>query len=233
LLLFTFYLSYYPLFDTQNPSPTFTTELFDEFSRQFQYQFKFLPLPVKRFYNWPQQAEIDFKYPDNSNWLVAPALKESLLYSDSSVKLVTGTITAKNKAFGKPEDFKVLGTLLGFYPQLWLEQINSGKVRLYENPSTLVLIQQLLHGHVDGLDLEPSVVAHHLSLLGRNGELELNKAFAYSVYDFKLSTSKHPEVIKNFNQFLRNNQEFIQQLKDKYQILDHKPYLRSHTVKAS
>jgi len=220
---------YYPLYDFRNGNASYTSDLFNEFGRQYNHEFEFLPLPIKRFSMWLLEEQIDFKYPDNVRWNDNLFIDnkhvntDTFIYSESTIKLVAGTITPVGKHIDR-NNLKVLGTLLGFYPTQWIKQIENKKVVLYESSSTLVLLQQVLRGQVDGIDIEPSVVNHHLKLLGKPNALAINRNFTYEVYDYYLSTIKHEKVIKQFNQFLKDNQQFLKILREKYQIIDHRPY---------
>ena len=220
---------YYPLYDFRNGKVSYASELLNEFARQYNFDIQFMPVPIKRFSRWLIEEQIDFKYPDNVRWnnkLIIDDKRvntDNFIYSDSTIKLVAGTITPVEKPIN-PNDFKVLGTLLGFHPTQWIKQIENKRVTLYESSSTLVLLQQVLRGQIDGLDIEPSVANHHLKLLGKPGALAINKNFTYEVYDYYLSTIKHKDVIEQFNQFLKENRSFLEMLREKYEIIDHRPY---------
>lgn len=216
-------VSYYPLYDFSNGRGGYTQALLDEFGRQYGHTFTYLPLPIKRFSKWLIEHQIDFKYPDNVRWNPEGRVYDSFVYSEPTVRLVAGTLTLPQSEL-TPDKLRVLGTLLGFYPTQWIDKIKSGQVKLYEHSSTLVLIQQALRGHVDGIDIEPSVVNHHLKLLGKPGGLKVNKKFTYEVYDYYLSTIRHKDVILQFNEFLRNNKTFVAELQKKFEIIDPTPY---------
>lgn len=217
-------IPYYPLFDFNQTTPTYTTELFNEFGKQYGHTFRYVPLPIKRFEKWLEENEIDFKYPDNPRWFADKNAHKNLIFSDSTLELVAGTLTKSDSDLTE-DNFKVLGTILGFYPSIWIEKIIDKQINLFEHPSTMVLVRQVLEGQLDGIDLEMSVVNHYLAKLGREGELIINKDFKYEVYDYHLSTIKHKDVILQFNAFIAKNKTYILQLKTKFNIIDHKPYL--------
>ena len=220
-------LHYFPLFDFKNRHPTFTTELFDEFGKQFGYKFEFYPMPVKRFDKWLFEKDIDLKFPDNSRWNESEEvnrLSKVITYSRPVLHLVAGTITY-NKNIKHKKDVKILGTLLGFYPTKWINEINSGQVELYESSSTLMLVQQLIRGQLDAINLEPTVVNHYLNQIREKEFVYINKNIDYEVYSYHLSSIKYPKVISDFNKFLVDNSEYVEGLRKKYKITDHKEYL--------
>lgn len=219
-------LSYYPLFDFKNEHDTFTTELLKEFGNQYNYQFEYMAMPVKRFGMWLFEQDIDLKFPDNSRWNESDEvnlLAKQITYSSPVVELVAGTITA-NPNLKTKQEIKVLGTLLGFHPTKWLNEVRSGEVELYESSSTMMLLQQLLRGHLDAVNLEPSVVQHYLSIINKENSIAINRHFDFEVYSYHLSTVKHPSVIADFNEFLKGNAELLKSLKNKYKIIDPTPF---------
>lgn len=220
-------IDYYPLYEFKSNRDTYSKELLNKFAASKGYKFIYLPIPIKRFEKWFFDEKIDLKYPDNPYWYTDSALPKNTTFSQSTIKLVAGTTVLKTSLNKNKSSFKTLGTLLGFYPATWIKQIRDGQVKLYEDISTKILIKKLLAKHIDGVDLEPSVIQYYLKMLGENTEVAvINKRYEYEVYNVSLSTIKHPKVIIEFNDFLKNNQQLIEEMKQKYHIFDYKPYLK-------
>lgn len=216
-------IRYYPLYDVRGAENDYARDLLNEFGRQYDHHFTFQPLPIKRFEKWLINDNIDFRYPDNLDWYGDSPLKNKLTFSNATVQLVSGTLT--RASFTRNNEPIVLGTVLGFYSSPWFELIESGKASKYENSSTTVLVKQLLSGQLDGIDIDLSVVNHQLALMGEQGAVIINRQFEYDVYHYSLSTLKHPKVIAQFDQFLKDNKKYIEGLKKKYNLVDHLPYL--------
>ena len=220
-------VSYYPLYEFKTNRDTYSKELLNSFAASKGYKFTYLLLPLKRFETWLFDDKIDFKYPDNSCWHSNTSLSRKFIFSKSTIKLVAGTTVLKSSLKKNKSEFKHIGTLLGFYPKAWISQIRNGQVKLYEDVSTKILIQQLLAKHIDGIDLEPSVIRYYLDELGESTDVAvIEKKYDYEVYDYHFSTIKHPEIIKEFNEFLNSNKALLEELKKKYKIIDYKPYLK-------
>jgi len=218
-------VQYYPLFDFKSDKATFTKELLDAFAESKGYTFVYLSLPIKRFDKWLLEHKIDFKFPDNIRWYPDPSLRHKYVFSKPVLRLVAGTTVLKSFLAKDTEEFKSIGTLLGFYPTTWIKQIEAGKVKLHEEVSTKLLVKKLVTGHLDGIDIEPSVIEHYLKELDVKTEIAMiDKRFRYDVYDFHFSTIDHPGVIEEFNTFLRDNPTLVNQLRAKYKIFDHKPF---------
>jgi ABC-type amino acid transport substrate-binding protein len=220
-------VSYYPLFEFKSNRNTHTKELLNTFAASKGYKFTYVPLPIKRFQTWLIEDKIDFKYPDNSRWYADVKMTDKFTFSKSTIKLVAGTSVLKSSLKKNKPEFNSIGTLLGFYPTHWIEQIKSGEVKLYEDVSTKILVQQLIAGNIDGIDIEPSVIRYYLEELGKPSDTSIiDRRYSYDVYDFHLSTIKHTEIIKEFNKFLSNNKALLEQLNKKYKITDYRPYLK-------
>ena len=212
---------YYPLYEFKSNRNTHSRELLDAFSSTKGYKFIYLPLPIKRFETWLLEEKIDFKYPDNSRWYSSAKTTEKCTFSESTIKLIAGTSVLQSSLKKSTSEFKSIGTLLGFYPTHWIEQIQSGKVKLYEDVSTKILVQQLVSGNIDGIDIEPSVIQYYLEELGKPSDTStIDRRYDYDVYDFHFSTIKHPKIIEEFNEFLRENKALLEHLNKKYKITD-------------
>lgn len=173
-------------------------------------------MPIKRFERWLTEEKIDFKYPDNLRWYANPKTTKNSIFSHATIKLVSGTTVLKSSLKKSTAEFKAIGNLLGFYLPTWVEQINSGKVMLYQDASTKILLQQLIAGNIDGINIEPSVISHYLKVLGKPADtIAIDRRFTYQVHDFHLSTIKHPKIIREFNDFLHNNKALLEQLNKK------------------
>jgi len=77
-----------------------------------------------------------------------------------------------------------------------------------------------LYGNVDATNIDYNVIRHNLKRLGKPKAIILNTNIHHEEYSFHLSSIKHPKIIKQFDDFLQNNPQLLQQLKEKYSIID-------------
>jgi polar amino acid transport system substrate-binding protein len=218
-------VAYFPLYDFTEDRNNHAKALLDEFAKHVGIKFSYIPLPIKRFGDWLEAGKIDFRYPDSPLWKNEGDSSIPLIYSQPAINLVSGTIILRKNQHWQEDNIKRLGTLLGFHPTFWQPEIKAGDVTLVQHPSTTVLVQQLLHGYVDALDLEPSVVHAQLRHLKKSPqEAILAQNMRYQVYSYRLSTTKHPQVINQFDKFLENNPKLLKQLRAQFKIFDHQPY---------
>lgn len=217
-------VSYFPLYDFSPQYPnraSFTKELLSSFFNSKGYQYKFVPLPIKRFDKWYVEEAIDFKFPDNVRWRMGESKKLSITYSTPVLTLTAGTYVIKEKA-EQPRDYvKRLGTILGFFPTLWYDKIQDNSTALVELSSPYSIIKHMLHGNVDATNIDKNVINYNLQLLGQSRErIVLNKQIKNEQYAYHFSSISYPRIIEEFNHFLVENQQLIARIKLKYGIIE-------------
>ncbi|MGM0471899.1 MAG: substrate-binding periplasmic protein [Bacillota bacterium] len=199
----------------------FNRELLDMFAEAKGYEFEYRALPIKRLYHGFIAGNLDFKYPDNPYW--SSDLKEGkdITYSDPVVEYIDGVLVLpKNQGKGV-SDLDKLGIISGFTPFTYLEQIESGEIKTYENESYQGLLKQVLYGRVDGAYSNIAVSRYYLDkYMDGKDNLVFDSSLPYTKGYRHLASIKHSGVIKEFNQFLENNQDKVKKLKEKYQVED-------------
>ena len=216
-------VSYYPLYDfsaTDTNRPSYSKDVLTAFFEQHNYSYRFIALPIKRFNKWYVENGIDFKFPDNVRWRDDKQNKLNITFSQSVVKLMAGSYVLKNNAQYEKNDIKKLATIFGFAMTLWSDEIKNKKLKLIEEHTPYSIVKHMLHGNVDATNIDANVIRHNLKLLGKPQAIVLNMNIKHEVYSFHLSSIKHPNIIKQFDNFLQKNQKLLQQLKDRYDIID-------------
>ena len=214
-------VSYYPLYDFSSSNEnkaSFTKEVLSTFFEHKNYRYKFVPLPIKRFDKWYIEQNIDFKFPDNFRWRHDKENKLNITFSESVVKLMAGTYVLKANENFYRDDVQKLGTIMGFSPTLWEDKLSNKDFKLVEESAPISLIKHLIYQNIDGVNIDPNVIEYNLKRLSANTEVVLNKNIHHEVFSYHLSSIKHPEIIKEFNDFLKENAELVSQMKIKYGI---------------
>ena len=220
-------VNYFPYFDFSSKNPSFSKDLFDRFAKDSGHQITYLPLPIKQFSKWLFKENIDFKFPDNQRWQEQGLGPEHTLHFSDDILLMTAGTLVMDKNKHKPQSFIVnVGTIIGFQPTLWMEQIARGEVKLIEDRSPKILVKQLVHGIVDGLDIDLAVANYHVKELKLDNKIVLSQKIERQVFAYKLSSLKYPEVIAQFNRWLAQNEKFVTALKSRYEILAVEPDLK-------
>ena len=197
----------------------FARDLFDAFARDRGYAIEYRALPVPRLYASFFEGQVDFKFPDNANWKQDQRAGRKIHYSDPVAAFIDGTSMLPEKKIDSPDQIKRLGTMGGFTPWAWMDRIETGQTRLSENTHLAALVRQALAGRVDGVYASVAVVNYQLDhVLKRPGALVFNPALPYSRDDYHLSTLKRPEILGEFNDWMRKNRDRIATLKQKYGV---------------
>ena len=217
-------ISYYPYFDYNEANASLSKTILDQFAADHGYTITYLALPIKQFSKWLYINDIDFKYPDNPRWHSANNNEHNAqYYSDDMFHLTAGTVVLlankqKPKAF-----FKNLGMITGFDPTLWRADIASQRISLLDDTSPKVLMKHLVNGLIDGVDIDIAVAQHYLASLDLDTPLAYSDALPQEIFAHQLSTIRYPEIIIQFNQWLRQNVSFIDAAKVKFKIPDPVP----------
>ncbi len=193
----------------------FARQVLDAFFEAYDAPFEYRPLPVARLFQSFVDGRLDFKYPDNFLW--HPEMKTDLAiqYSDPIVSFIDG-ISVPPQSVGRAiETFQVLGTIRGFTRPSW----SSRRLQFLENDSFQGIVEQALIGRVEGVYANVDVVTYLLeNVLKRPDELVFDATLPYVSGHYRLSSIKHPDVIRSFNAWMQNNQRFLQALKAQYRL---------------
>lgn len=212
---------YYPQFDNENGIEYFgfARDLLDMFAKEKHYHFVYIIRPVKRLFHDFVKRDVDFKYPDNPFWQSDMKKEQKVCYSDSVVKYIDGVVVlAENKAIAL-SSFKTLGTIRGFTPYPYLDLIAQKKVLLSENSNYISLLRQVLAGRITGAYSNISVARYNLKEhLKKTGAIVFNPNLPHIKDSYYLSSILYPMIISEFNTFLKDNKEQIDQLKKKYKV---------------
>lgn len=213
-------IDYYPHYAFGHRSASFAKTILKAFFEEENISITFIPLPLKRFNRWYEEDKIDFKYPDNPEWRADEAVLFDIVYSKPVVISMAGSVVHKDNTDFELVDIKRLGTIAGFYPTLWIERIKAQKTQLVEDNNVVLVVKSVLHRMVDAINLDYSVVNYHLGNMNRRKHLVLSSRLPYNETPFHLSSIEHPELILRFNDFLKNNKEFIATAKRQFGIID-------------
>lgn len=203
----------------------FSRVLLDAFAKKMNYRFIYKPLPLRRLFSEFLDKKTDFKYPDNPNWSADLKKGITIRYSTRVVGAVTGVMVLPEKRTTGPEEFRELGTMMGFTPTAYTELIEAGKIRKTEAGATdfSSLLKMALMKRVDGVYLAIDVGAYHLrEILKKPGALVFNPNLPYDVQEYSLSSLKYPEIISEFDTFLTEEKAFVDKLKQEHHITEYR-----------
>lgn len=220
-------LDYYPHYDFKSAQPRgYFFDLIGLYSQWSGDEFSFKPLPVKRLYK--DSAELtDFVYPDNRAWQPHLDVDQNLTkhYSAPVIYTLGTTMVLPEKRLMQMAEFKVLANIHGFSPTLWFELKKDHKFKILDVPDAEFALRMALRGRVDAANVEYNVAQYHLKQMQAEQALVMAEHLPFTNLAFHLSSQKHPEQILRFNQFLIEQQDQIQKLKERYGLVEYKEQL--------
>lgn len=213
-------LDYYPVYAIQNGQYTgYARELLDAFAKERGYQFEYKPFPVNRLFANFFQGQVDFKFPDNPYWQKDLRTGKNVTYSASVVTYIDGTLVRPELKDAGLNQIKTLGTVAGFTPWAWTEAIKGKQVVLRENANFTALAQQVSAKRLDAAYASVAVMNYQLdNILKTSGALVFNSKLPFSKDNYFLSTLQHPEIVGEFDTWLKNHQDWVRALKKKYGV---------------
>lgn len=219
-------LDYYPLYaGRKGEYDGFARDFLDAFAAKQGYNFEYVVLPINRLFKaFLTDREVDFKFPDNPAWQADRRSGLKVFYSKSVVDVTEGLMVRTNKLGQGIAQIKIIGTVRGFTPLPYMDQINSGATLVQENSSFEGLLRQTLAGRVDAAYINVDVGAAVLKdVIGTPNLLRFDRSLPFSLSAFSLSTLDHPDVIRQFDDFLASDQRFRNELVKKYRLHDGSP----------
>lgn len=198
-------LDYYPHYrtDAQQAFSGYARAVLDAFAADSGHQFSYRPLPVTRLYVEFVQGKVDFKYPDNAYWGTDAKKGTEVVYSDPVTPYIDGLMVLPARATAT--DIKTIGSIAGFSPYVYLDDIAAKKYTLEERTSMDQLLNGVLLGRIDAAYVNIDVGKHSLKTLGKPDGLVFNEKMPASRDNYHLSTVKQAAVVTEFNAWLKAN----------------------------
>ncbi len=210
-------LEYSPIYATNNGKyEGYARDLLDAFGKAFGHTFSYRPLPVKRLFADFLGGKLDFKYPDNPQWAASERGDKTLYYSDVTLVATDGVMVAAAREPGKT--LTRLVTIRGFTPWVYMDAIGKGSIALQEVNDLDAALSSVLAGRAEGAYGNVVVAAKRLQENGQAGALVFDRELPYADADFSLSTMAHPQVIDEFNAFLRDQADLVAALKKRHGV---------------
>jgi ABC-type amino acid transport substrate-binding protein len=197
----------------------YSAELLDAFAQAEGYRFTYVPLPVKRLLGDFLAGKLDFKFPDHPQWSVRQKQGKTIHYSEPVAPFTDGVLVAERYRGQGKARLKVLGTLLGFTPSAYLEDVQRGRITLSQSTDVAALLRMVDADRVDGIYLNVRVAQYRLEALGLGkGLLAFDPQLPHVRSHYHLSSIEHPQVIAQFDAFLEERAEWIGELRKKWRI---------------
>ena len=206
---------YYPLY-AFGKRASLSEDLLTAFAEHAGIKLDFKPLDINRLYHeLLHDGSVDFKYPDNAYWGGDKKQGVEVIYSDPAVPFTDGVLVPKQNQGKGITSIKQLGMPTGFTPSEYSALEASGNLKLKRHYEMDRLAKDVMLGKTQGM-YSNVVVAKHLIDSNYGGSLSYDPGLPHTDSHYHLSTVKHPDVIEQFNAFLKANPQLLETLKAKY-----------------
>jgi len=220
-------IDYYPHYDfSAGQQRGYFYDLMQLFGKKHGYRLRFAALPVKRLYQ-EANSTIDLVYPDHPNWQRYLVADYSKTFSDPVVYTLGSTMVLAANRHMQLETFRSLAVIHGFTPYRWMELQSRYKFRTIDVADSASALGLVLKGRVHGASIELNVANEYLRRQGQSGALVAAEHLPFTELPFLVSSVNKPELIIEFNRFLQQHPREIRQLKQKYQLLEHREQLKA------
>jgi ABC-type amino acid transport substrate-binding protein len=203
------------------------------FAKQSGHTMVYVAYPIKRLHQELLDNNIDFLYPDNPKWISADRQQQSKYFSKPIITAFGSTVVLPERVNQGLKNFKSLAVPHGFTSIMYASLIAQRKVSLLEVPDAISALQMVLKGRVDGADVELNVAQHLLEQLAQPYALVFDPSLPFDPVTFHLSTIEHPDIIKQLDDFIDNNQVLISKLKAQYQLKEPVAGYKPDTIEVS
>ncbi|MBF0207971.1 MAG: transporter substrate-binding domain-containing protein [Oligoflexia bacterium] len=215
-------LSYFPHYSSDNGNyGGFARDLLDAFAKYKGISFKYEIRPLKRLFGDFLDEQLDFKYPDNPYWQ-ADLKKEKnkkVIYSDPIVDYIDGVVVLPENKGAGIKKLKLLGIVGGFTAWNYLAQIKSGEVKVEDSVTSDALLKKVIAKRNDGAYANVAVAKYQLEkVLNQPNALVFDPDLPHTKSSYLLSTIKHPGLMEDFNKFLKEKKDLVDEIKKKYQV---------------
>ncbi len=210
-------LDYYPLYAYDGDFKGYARDLLDAFAADSGHTFTYKAYPVARLFDvYLTTDSLDFKYPDNPYWNEDAKKGKNVVYSEPTVEYIDGVSVKPENANITVDELKTLGIIRGFTPWDYLDLIKKGTVAVDEVNDYSALLRKTMADRTKGSYSNVVVVQYQLQKIGKPGALVFAEGLPHTKSAYHLSTIKHPEIIKEFNEWMASHSDVVNGLKEKY-----------------
>lgn len=210
-------LAFQPHYGTQNGEYTgYFRDLMDAFAKHEGLKVVYKPMGIDDLYAAFFKGQVDFKYPDDAAWRGDARKGLHIYYSKPSVDYVDGTLKlASNKDLNSSK-IKTMGKPAGFFTPPYTSAIEAG-MKVVEFNTTQELIEALRAGKIDAAYHNIDVALYYARHVNAK-DVVFAPDLPMIQSEYRLSSSKYPDIIKKFDEFVVKEKDFCDKLRDQYGI---------------
>lgn len=205
--------------DAQGRYSGYARELLDRFASSAGISFVYRPLPPAGLLGELLNGGIDFKYPDHPAWGAEARAGQPLAYSLATADFIDGVLVAPLRQGKGIEQLKRLAVVAGWSPQPYAAAIDGGRMARLDSRDLSAMIHSTMKKQADGAYYNVEVALYALNHSSKlTNALQFDADLPYSRGTYHLSTLRHAQLLKRFDQFLQDPRSDVAGLKAKYRV---------------
>jgi len=211
---------YYPFYHLDGGNYAgFAREVLDAFAAKYHHTLSYKPLDIPPLLTAMLNGEVDLKFPDDAHWAADKRAGKTIYYSKPLIDVYEGLMVQSANVGKGLDSIKTIGTVRGFSPFVYLDQVKSGKIKVIEAQSFSALVKIGSMKEVDGIYISPTIGDYQLEHTFHNpGLLKFDKSLPNATSHFGVSSTKRQDLVKQFDEFLEQEKPAIDALRTKYHI---------------
>lgn len=199
-------IDYYPIYRTSASDghyDGYLRDIMDAFAREQGIRFSYRPRPIRRGAAEFLGGKYDFMLPAHPQWNRLAKAGKRIYYSRPLVYFEDAVLVSPERRDIVRDDMRQYGTIHGFTPWKFADEIDNGTLRVETARTPENLIRMALKGRLDVINLALPVARYHLDRMGAEGRLvPADQLMDIELSRYHLATLKYPELIEALNHFL-------------------------------
>lgn len=210
------YYPHYQLLDGEVVG--YVRDLTDAYAREKNVKIELRSMPLRRIVIELKKGNIHLKYPDNPKWNKDE--KEGLFkHSQPIISYIDGTLVTPDNLGKRIERIDILGTLIGFTPWPYFNEIEYGNIQVEMGRTLEGIIKRTLESGNDAVYANVDVANYLMkNNMKQPNALVLDEALPYARSYYSMSTVHYPELLDDFNTWQLNAAPLKQKLERKYEL---------------
>lgn len=192
-------------------------DVLDKFAQSKGYEFQYEAYPIPRLFRAYLEGKVDIKFPDHPYWATDDKKGHEIHYSEKGIPAINGVMTLAGDEEADPEELSRIGTVLGFTTPDLEKMADEKLIELYEVNKLHNLLKMLRKHHVRGIFFDANVARYYMNEQEAT-DLQLNKKFPFTLFEYRLSSILHPTLTDEFDTFLKTNQAWFKSRLSYYSI---------------
>ena len=210
-------VNHFPHYDFTGAEPRgYLVDVINKFAKHQNIKIRFKIMSIDDLWHAYLNDKVDFRLPDNLLWQRDMKKDRDITYSVPIAYFTDGIISLSHNA---DKSLTKLGTIEGFTPWGYQDQIESGKIRLINENNLKNLINSLYAERFDGVYYNVEAFIKLIQEAGHSVDsVVFRKDLVKTRSIYMLSSIHHGKLIKELNQFLHSNKAWIRERKTYYNL---------------